>query len=417
LENNAPEIPEPERNMFQRAMALWMKRLDPALEVETRGESDTDLESNMVIPMWQQLGEQKQRLILEYKERAVSLNSAEALSNPDIADKAGRGTAESLQPFDQQLQSRSISEQGQNSPGLDIRMVSESEKEFEEKWKAEIDRSKAPHLNDSDPPESVIGKILDFTRRRPSQILPSGFEHDLARAYGRLAANNLDRESEKAPHPLDHQDLLDMKSVVKTQLLGRVSKDLDGIAVRGTGRPCDLEGTIEQRIDDSLQIKQDEIIRMSPVIAFQFPKAAEEERDKVEGNTKTGQNAETDRIEQTTPEVHTDGHPDHVAAQGAPDDQSHGYGGRESEESATGAQEQLAERSSVPVAARERLNVKMIRDWIFEEGWTNQTLAKELNTSERTISSIRNDGSYHGLDILTKLANRMNKDVSDLFLP
>jgi hypothetical protein len=47
---------------------------------------------------WNQLGEQKQRLMLEYKERAASLNSG-----TDIADKAKPGTPESLHPPDQQL--------------------------------------------------------------------------------------------------------------------------------------------------------------------------------------------------------------------------------------------------------------------------------------------------------------------------
>jgi hypothetical protein len=276
LENSAPEIPEPERNMMQRAMALWMKRMDPAFEIETRGEPDTDLEFNLVIPMWNQLGEQKQRLMLEYKERAASLNSG-----TDIADKAKPGTPECLDPPDQQLPSRSISQQVQNNPLLDIRMANESEKEFEENWKAEMDRSKAPHLNESAPPESIIEDILEFTRRRPSQILHPRFEQALVRAYGRLAANSLQSKSEEVPHPLDHQDLLDMKASVKTMLLQRLDRDLNGIAVQGTGkrRPRDLEGAIERRIDESLQIKQDEIIRRRTVTAPQSLESAEKERD------------------------------------------------------------------------------------------------------------------------------------------
>jgi hypothetical protein len=58
---------------------------------------------------------------------------------------------------------------------------------------------------------------------------------------------------------------------------------------------------------------------------------------------------------------------------------------------------------SVPGASREdsdasRLNGELIRIWMQEEGWTNPTLAAKLRVSERALSSIRNNGDYHGSD-------------------
>ena len=51
-----------------------------------------------------------------------------------------------------------------------------------------------------------------------------------------------------------------------------------------------------------------------------------------------------------------------------------------------------------------------------EEGWNNETLAQKLDISERAISSIRNNGEYHGLDAVTKLANLMGRDPGDLYV-
>jgi transcriptional regulator with XRE-family HTH domain len=52
-----------------------------------------------------------------------------------------------------------------------------------------------------------------------------------------------------------------------------------------------------------------------------------------------------------------------------------------------------------------------------EEGFTNETLAQKLKISERAVSSIRNNGDYHGFEAITKLANQMGRDPEDLYLP
>jgi hypothetical protein len=63
------------------------------------------------------------------------------------------------------------------------------------------------------------------------------------------------------------------------------------------------------------------------------------------------------------------------------------------------------------------LNVNLIMNWMNEEGFTNETLAKKLNVSPRAISSIRNNGNYHGVGAVTKLANLMGRDPEELYLP
>jgi hypothetical protein len=63
------------------------------------------------------------------------------------------------------------------------------------------------------------------------------------------------------------------------------------------------------------------------------------------------------------------------------------------------------------------LNVELIGEWMSTEGYDNKELADALNISIRAISSMRNNGDYHGQDAVTKLANLMNRDVDDLFLP
>jgi hypothetical protein len=63
------------------------------------------------------------------------------------------------------------------------------------------------------------------------------------------------------------------------------------------------------------------------------------------------------------------------------------------------------------------LNVNLIRNWMNDEGFTNETLAKKLKVSPRAISSIRNNRNYHGTDAVTKLANLMGRDPEDLYLP
>jgi hypothetical protein len=63
------------------------------------------------------------------------------------------------------------------------------------------------------------------------------------------------------------------------------------------------------------------------------------------------------------------------------------------------------------------LNVGLIKAWMNDEGWTNEALARELKISERALSSLRNNGDYHGIDAVTKLANLMRRDRADLYLP
>ena len=63
------------------------------------------------------------------------------------------------------------------------------------------------------------------------------------------------------------------------------------------------------------------------------------------------------------------------------------------------------------------LNVNLIKTWMDDEGWNNDLLAARLNISERTISSLRNNGRYHGAEAVTKLANLMGRDPGDLYLP
>jgi hypothetical protein len=51
-----------------------------------------------------------------------------------------------------------------------------------------------------------------------------------------------------------------------------------------------------------------------------------------------------------------------------------------------------------------------------DEGYTNETLVSLLSITTRVVSSMRNNGKYHGGDAVTKLANRMNLDPLDLYL-
>src|ERR1700674_5755220 len=93
-------------------------------------------------------------------------------------------------------------------------------------------------------------------------ILQLGFEQPLLRAFGRLAADRLDGEARTLSNSVDHQDLLDIKSVVKSKCMERVDTDLEGIGVRSSvhGGHRNLRGAIEGRIDESLQLKQEEIL-------------------------------------------------------------------------------------------------------------------------------------------------------------
>jgi hypothetical protein len=69
-----------------------------------------------------------------------------------------------------------------------------------------------------------------------------------------------------------------------------------------------------------------------------------------------------------------------------------------------------------PRPSEPNLNVQLIEEWLKKEGYTNEELANTLNISQRTVSSIRNNGRYHGADAVTKLANLMGRDPDDLYL-
>jgi hypothetical protein len=95
---------------------------------------------------------------------------------------------------------------------------------------------------------------------------------------------------------------------------------------------------------------------------------------------------------------------------------------RESSAPAPVAEERNPDASQATVinesaASRGLLDVSLISTWMDKEGWINKSLAKRLGVSERAISSLRNNGSYHGTDAITKLANLMNRNVEDLYLP
>jgi hypothetical protein len=67
-------------------------------------------------------------------------------------------------------------------------------------------------------------------------------------------------------------------------------------------------------------------------------------------------------------------------------------------------------------SVQRKLNLALIGKFIEEEGYTNDDLATKLNISSRAVSSLRNDGDYHGAAAFTKLANLMKCEVEDLFL-
>ncbi len=66
---------------------------------------------------------------------------------------------------------------------------------------------------------------------------------------------------------------------------------------------------------------------------------------------------------------------------------------------------------------KSKLDLKRISKFIEEEGYKNDDLAAVLGISSRAVSSLRNDGVYHGAGALTKLANLMKCDLEDLFYP
>jgi len=64
-----------------------------------------------------------------------------------------------------------------------------------------------------------------------------------------------------------------------------------------------------------------------------------------------------------------------------------------------------------------RLDLELIGKWMRDEGYHNKDLASALQISVRTVSSLRNNGMYHGDAAVTKLANLMNREVEDLYQP
>jgi len=67
-----------------------------------------------------------------------------------------------------------------------------------------------------------------------------------------------------------------------------------------------------------------------------------------------------------------------------------------------------------PEADVPKLNVELIDKWMDDEGYDNNELAKALDVSVRTVSSLRNNGNYHGAAAITRLANLMERDPEEL---
>jgi len=87
----------------------------------------------------------------------------------------------------------------------------------------------------------------------------------------------------------------------------------------------------------------------------------------------------------------------------------------------TGARDIPSQRSAqgteVDSPPKRELNADLINKWIRNEGYENKDLAEVLGISARAVSSIRNNGNSHGWRAVAKLANEMNRDVEDLYLP
>jgi hypothetical protein len=78
---------------------------------------------------------------------------------------------------------------------------------------------------------------------------------------------------------------------------------------------------------------------------------------------------------------------------------------------------QTSDDSKRTQSAVPRLNVELISKWMEEECYDNKELATALKISVRAVSSLRNDGDYHGDEAITRLANLMKRDKEDLYLP
>ena len=70
-----------------------------------------------------------------------------------------------------------------------------------------------------------------------------------------------------------------------------------------------------------------------------------------------------------------------------------------------------AQPTAVPAAPGRlwyrRLDVNRIKTWMEDEGHTRQTLAAKFHKSPRTISSLLNNGCYHGKALVERLASLM----------
>ena len=64
---------------------------------------------------------------------------------------------------------------------------------------------------------------------------------------------------------------------------------------------------------------------------------------------------------------------------------------------------------------RPRLDTDRIEKWMQEEGYDNRELAEKLHISRRVVSSMVNNGEYHGRRAIEKLAKLMGLDAFDLY--
>jgi len=73
-------------------------------------------------------------------------------------------------------------------------------------------------------------------------------------------------------------------------------------------------------------------------------------------------------------------------------------------------------RAERPRDRQPLLDVNRINHWMKEEGYDAPELASKLRASTRSISSLRNNGRYHGSGLIAKLANLMGVEPLDLYL-
>jgi len=80
--------------------------------------------------------------------------------------------------------------------------------------------------------------------------------------------------------------------------------------------------------------------------------------------------------------------------------------------STTPLQQASLEKRTVPL-----LDVALINRWLKDKGYGNKDLVVSLKMSSRAVSSLRNNGLVHGMPAIIKLANLMDRDPEDLYLP